>query len=291
LLCFPFFSIPSPALFQFKNLNANLCSQDILDALNLTWLARLLYYLSYTFMTCVVILGEVLHIWSTSEISLLGELSTLIQDGLELFFLAPVASAWRVLLWGKDFLFRRVCKVKMDNRGEIFFLKHDVLLIVWRIVRRLVGLVWGVGQDGGAVEEEFVEVGRSVGDTAVRFPLASRHSVVQFDTAAWDAPVQVGTTGRDATVQFGTDGRDSRVQYGSAARDSACEDRGAARDTTVRVGAVSGDGAVRVGAETRDEVVAVGATTKDAESCLGMAVHEVGGKQVGAARVHLSQAL
>jgi len=94
-------------------------------------------------MTFVVLLGELGHVWSTSEVSLLGECKSLVKEGVSLFVVAPLAAAWGSVDWAKGLIGMRARKgaweFRGDNAGRSFFLQHGWRITLWRIVQQLMG--------------------------------------------------------------------------------------------------------------------------------------------------------
>jgi hypothetical protein len=120
-----------------------LTQQDVFNAVGLGWLGRLIYHFVWVFMTAVVLLGELGHAWSTSEVSLLAGCLNVVKDGWNIVVVAPMAAAWATVVWARGALGKAVGKavgeVRRENAGLVFFLQHGWRIVLRRMIQQLMG--------------------------------------------------------------------------------------------------------------------------------------------------------
>ena len=123
--------------------------QDILQAFNLSWIGNLMYHFLYLLVIAVVVVGQMLSVWSRQELSIFQELRTVTNDGFHIMVRQPW-QAWRWVYakgkiggaWaygaGSRVVVHRVNVLKHRHAGRIAAAGQAWRVATWRVVEKVV---------------------------------------------------------------------------------------------------------------------------------------------------------
>jgi hypothetical protein len=111
--------------------------QEILEALHLHWLARVIYYFLWLFTIFIVLLGQLIHVWNHKDFSVYDEVYVVAKDGYHILVLPPVTTAYWTVGWVKGKVRHGVHIVK-EYAPRVAVFRGIWRFVAWNVLERVI---------------------------------------------------------------------------------------------------------------------------------------------------------